>query len=214
MKYKTQKENQFGKNNPAWKGGKPHCIDCGKQIWYGSKRCYSCNAKYRFEKNPELKNIIKNNLPKEMKGKNNPNYKDGRTLNKKCVICGKELPDYRYIVCSKKCRSIYVKQQETYKLENNPNWRGGKSFEPYPLGWNKTFKEQIRYRDSYKCQLCGCHEVECSRKLHVHHIDYKKENIQEDNLISLCPSCHMKTNFNREYWKKYFKKERINYEKR
>ena len=32
---------------------------------------------------------------------------------------------------------------------NHPNWRGGVSFEPYPLGWSKTFREQIRYRDKY-----------------------------------------------------------------
>lgn len=90
-------------------------------------------------------------------------------------------------------------------------WRGGISFEPYPLGWNRIHREQIRNRDGYKCQLCGVHEVECSRRLHVHHIDYNKENIDPKNLISLCLSCHMKTNYNREYWITYFyRKEYIN----
>lgn len=88
--------------------------------------------------------------------------------------------------------------------EKNGNWQGGKSFEPYPLGWTNTFKEQIRYRDGYKCQICGCPEVECNRKLDVHHKDYNKMNINPKNLISLCKSCHMKTNGNREYWKEYF----------
>ena len=87
----------------------------------------------------------------------------------------------------------------------SPRWQGGKSFEPYPLGWTKTFKEQIRQRDNYKCQICGCPEIECKRKLDVHHIDYIKENINPDNLTSLCRSCHVKTNNNREYWTKYFK---------
>ncbi len=86
----------------------------------------------------------------------------------------------------------------------SPNWQGGKSFELYPLGWNKTFKEQIRYRDGYKCQICGCPEVECNRKLDVHHIDYDKKNIKPNNLITLCISCHMTTNFNRDYWYAYF----------
>lgn len=72
-------------------------------------------------------------------------------------------------------------------------------------GWNKTFKEQIRYRDGYKCQICGCPEVECERKLSVHHIDYNKDNLNPNNLISLCHSCHQKTNGNRDYWKRYFK---------
>lgn len=204
MKYKWQRETQKGKNNPNYKGGKPKCLDCGKELSYNSKRCYSCNSKYRFIMNPKLIDIAKNNLPKGMKGKDNPNYKDGHTLDKKCIICNNRLPDYRYITCGKSCRSVYVKQQGTYKFKNNPNWRGGISFEPYPLGWNKTFKEQIRYRDSYKCQVCGCPEIENGRKLCVHHKDYNKQNIKPENLVSLCKKCHPKSNFNRDYWEEYF----------
>jgi len=87
---------------------------------------------------------------------------------------------------------------------DNPNWQGGKSFEPYPLGWTKTHKEQIRFRDGYKCQICGIPEIETGRKLYVHHIDYDKNNIKPDNLIALCLSCHSKTNFNRGYWLQMF----------
>ncbi len=86
------------------------------------------------------------------------------------------------------------------RLENAPAWRGGKSFIAYPLGWSKTYREQIRYRDGYRCQLCGVPEVECNRKLDVHHIDYDKKNIEEKNLISLCTVCHSGTNHNRLYW--------------
>lgn len=89
-------------------------------------------------------------------------------------------------------------------LDKHFNWRGGKSFEPYPFGWTKTYKEQIRCRDGHKCQLCGINEVDCGRKLHVHHKDYNKENIDESNLISLCLKCHIKTNSNRDYWCDYF----------
>lgn len=93
--------------------------------------------------------------------------------------------------------------------EKSSNWQGGISFEPYPLGWNKTFKEQIRYRDRYKCQFCGKPETECYRKLDVHHIDYDKKNLSIENLISLCSSCHMKTNGNRKYWQDYFMKKEV-----
>ena len=72
----------------------------------------------------------------------------------------------------------------------NPQWKGGISFKPYPLGWNRTFKEQIRYRDGYKCQMCGVAEIDCESKLCVHHIDFDKTNLNEKNLISLCRSCH------------------------
>ena len=69
-------------------------------------------------------------------------------------------------------------------------WRGGKSFKFYPLGWTKTFREQIRYRDEYRCRGCGVPETEHKRRLSVHHIDLNKSNIKENNLISLCMSCH------------------------
>jgi len=86
--------------------------------------------------------------------------------------------------------------------ENHCNWKGGKSFEPYPLGWTRTFKEQIRRRDEYKCQMCGMPECEHGRRMSVHHIDYNKSNLDCDNLISLCTSCHTKTNWNRKKWQK------------
>jgi 5-methylcytosine-specific restriction endonuclease McrA len=83
-------------------------------------------------------------------------------------------------------------------------WKGGISFIPYPLGWSKTFREQIRYRDGYKCKICDVPEIECKKRLLIHHIDYNKQNINPINLISLCNSCHSKTNWNREYWIKFF----------
>ena len=88
--------------------------------------------------------------------------------------------------------------------KNHPNWRGGKTIK-YPPDWNKSFKENIRARDKYKCQLCGVNEKECTRKLHVHHIDYNKFNLDSRNLISLCIGCHNKTTWNREYYMEYFK---------
>lgn len=108
------------------------------------------------------------------------------------------------------CQCAYCKAKRgEYKGDKNPSWQGGKSFEPYSLGWTKTFKEQIRYRDGYKCQLCRVPEIEYYRKLDVHHIDYDKQNLKLNNLITLCQNCHMKTNGNREYWQKYFE-ERMN----
>ncbi len=84
--------------------------------------------------------------------------------------------------------------------EKNPQWINGKSLEPYPLGWNKTYKEQIRHRDNYKCRMCGKPEVENMKRLCVHHIDYDKSNLDFNNLISLCSSCHSATNANRKKW--------------
>ena len=95
-------------------------------------------------------------------------------------------------------------------LEKHPNWLGGKSFEPYSPEFNNQLKELIRTRDGYRCQLCFKHQDELftkkgkSVKLSVHHIDYNKLNCMPNNLISLCKSCHTKTNCNRAYWTNYF----------
>jgi len=86
--------------------------------------------------------------------------------------------------------------------ENNPNWRGGKSFEPYGPEFNKQLKEFIRKRGNYHCQECGVKE---NGKAHdCHHIDYNKKNNNPENFFALCESCHMKTNFNRQYWQNHF----------
>ena len=42
--------NQKGKNNYNWKGGKPKCLVCQKQLVnYRSKRCASCALKYNYK---------------------------------------------------------------------------------------------------------------------------------------------------------------------
>ncbi len=99
-----------------------------------------------------------------------------------------------------------------YGLENNPNWKGGISFEPYSKEFNKQLKELIRKRDKYKCRECSIHQNNLTTKtgksyiLLIHHIDYNKLNcLPTTNLLSLCRKCHLKTNYKREYWIKHFK---------
>lgn len=72
-----------------------------------------------------------------------------------------------------------------------------------------NMREQIRKRDNYTCQNCGMTEEEHlivrGVNLSVHHIDYNRENDNENNLITVCSSCHARANFNRDYWKEYYK---------
>ena len=82
--------------------------------------------------------------------------------------------------------------------ENNPQWRGGISFEPYDPGFNTEKKLAVRARDRFTCMFCGKPEIDQAHC--VHHIDYDKKNSEMDNLITLCSNCHPKTNTNREYW--------------
>ena len=89
-------------------------------------------------------------------------------------------------------------------MERNGSWRGGISYEPYSTDWTETLRRSIRERDHYICQLCKKQQGE--KAFAVHHIDYNKKNNNPDNLITLCESCHGKTNFNRDYWTNYFLK--------
>lgn len=82
--------------------------------------------------------------------------------------------------------------------ELSSTWRGGISFEPYPLTWTFSLREMIRNRDNRKCCICGVQEGK--QRHDVHHIDYNKGNICPENLITLCVPCHRKTNSKREYW--------------
>jgi len=94
--------------------------------------------------------------------------------------------------------------KEKMSGENHHNWQGGISFEPYSIAWTEQLKESIRTRDHHTCQLCGKKQEELSEKLAVHHIDYDKKNLDPKNLISLCRSCHMKTNYKRKEWIDFF----------
>lgn len=89
------------------------------------------------------------------------------------------------------------------KGENHPNWQGGVSRQIYGEDWTITLRRSIRERDGYRCQVCGF--AQGDRAFPVHHIDYNKKNCDPDNLITLCYSCHTKTNKNRVKWQEYFK---------
>lgn len=95
------------------------------------------------------------------------------------------------------------KHYETSGGEKSRFWKGGISFEPYSLDWTRALKKIIRERDKHTCQICF------NKGSQVHHIDYNKKNCNPENLITLCKSCHPKTNLNREKWIKFFESKII-----
>lgn len=85
--------------------------------------------------------------------------------------------------------------------DRNGSWKGGISKDPYENTFTESLKTTIRKRDKFTCAVCrkkGCD---------VHHIDYNKTNSDVSNLITLCRSCHMKTNFDRDKWMRFFNDE-------
>lgn len=83
---------------------------------------------------------------------------------------------------------------------NNPNWKGGVSFEQYCPKFNKHLKEEIREKFGRTCFICGKHEGH--ELLSVHHVDYNKGQGCGSKwaLVPLCRSCHAKTSHNRWHW--------------
>jgi hypothetical protein len=88
------------------------------------------------------------------------------------------------------------------KMNNNPNWQGGKSFEEYGIDFNDILKNKIRERDDHTCNLCLVKDA--FSNFPVHHINYNKKDNNEKNLITMCPICHLKTNFHRDDWELWF----------
>lgn len=131
--------------------------------------------------NKNTKGVMKPNSGSFQKGK--PNFNNR----------GRKRPDL-----------IKRNKENPLKMDNNPNWQGGISFEPYGIEFNEDLKEVIRNRDRRKCQMCKKTELENQEKLSIHHIDYNKQNNNPNNLITLCRKCHLKTNHNRDYWINYF----------
>jgi hypothetical protein len=104
--------------------------------------------------------------------------------------------------------ALKLKMSQNFKalgisvLEKNPNWKGGKSFEEYPREFSRELRHKAKIRDNYTCRNPKCSGK--SKRLVTHHIDYDKRNGDMNNLITLCSCCHSASNFNREFWQKYY----------
>lgn len=115
-----------------------------------------------------------------------------------CEICGVtilravSLQPARF--CSSACYGQWVSL--TKVGENSPNWRGG--YLPYYGGSWRRARRQARERDGH-CMDCGLTPEQHGKSLDVHHlvpfrtfgvVGHKEAN-QLDNLVALCPQCHI-----------------------
>ncbi len=128
-----------------------------------------------------------------------------------CAICGKtfytlpckdRMTDRKNIYCGKKCYGKAIMGA------NNQSWNGGVSFGKYCPKFNDELKEKVRTFFGHQCILCGKTEKELGYHLHVHHVDYDKEdgcNGRDPLFVPLCCNCHMKTNFDRDEWELFFR---------
>ncbi len=84
---------------------------------------------------------------------------------------------------------------------NHGCWMGGFKH-PYCKDWTSDLKEYIKYRDGNKCLNPLC---EKGSGLSVHHINYDKKSCERENLITLCKSCHAKSNFDRKWHESWYR---------
>lgn len=121
-------------------------------------------------------------------------------VTKKCKVCDKKFrvvkSKAKQKFCSHKCSGKWKSKSQIG--EANPNWHGGTW--SYPPEFNDKLKQVIRCRDQHACKICD-RKYKKGKRFPVHHIDYNKQNNCPNNLITLCHTCHAKTNANREYWR-------------
>lgn len=143
-------------------------------------------------------------------GENHPKWVN--RIGKVCEYCGEIFYLHPFIIknsarkyCSRKCSELGLVGK--YTGENHPNWKGGISFQPYCQLFNTDFKTRVRVFFDNKCVECGKTNKENCKNLCVHHVNYEKSACCDDVeplFVSLCSSCHSKTNTNREYWEEKF----------
>ena len=185
-----------------------YCIDCKAEIKLKSKRCRSCanriKALNRFDKigrkkyfcidcRKEVSRYAKRCKECRIINVNNRIH----PINCQCCICKARRGEY------KGKNNLFYNKKHTRETIRQLSLIHGGTGVPYENAiYSEEFlklRTKIRKRDKFTCKICrknGCD---------VHHIDYNKENNNESNLITLCRSCHMNTNTNRNNWINFFK---------
>lgn len=187
-----------GQNNHAWKGGRPKCLDCGKELLsgYGRKRCKECFHKF-YQGNKAYQ--WKGGKPKCQKcGKQLSTYKSTHCLrhrssgktrlpDKKCLDCGTKLSRDALWRGSKYCK-VHI-----FSGSRSPHWQGGIT----PLNFKlrnsaryKKWRDKCFKRDNWTCQNCSYR----GKGLQVDHIKafslFPKLRFVIKNGRTLCKDCH------------------------
>jgi len=182
----NKKKGHPGEKNPFF--GKTHSNEVKEII-----RNTHLGKKHTNEHNKKISEAVS--------GEKNPFYGKKHTLESRAKI------SINHMDCKGKNNPMF-KQGDKIKGNKNGSWKGGITNNPYDERFNEELKTKIRKRDKFTCAICNKHGY-C-----VHHIDYNKQNSIEENLITLCISDHMKTNFNRESWIKFFNEYKLNENKK
>lgn len=166
-----------------------------------TSECVICKKEFKHYGNNILcsRECVARYLSVTRIGENNPSFQKNKET-RTCLSCKKDFTVDRQgmhqgqkrVFCSLACaHNIDLKGDAQSGFVNS-----------YPFGWNNKLKKKIKLRDNFECQLCS--KKECKVAHHVHHIDYDKSNLDEENLITLCRECHNMTHFGRTFWEIIF----------
>ena len=137
-------------------------------------------------------------------GADNSMFTTGYSMRREmtCQWCGEKFMGMETAeTCSRKCkaqrlmhRRFHGPDAEKWRARysemssgpNNRNWRDGRALMHYGPGWTDNLRKKIRSRDGNACVACHA-----TKRLQIHHRNESKTDHSEENLITLCQSCHV-----------------------
>jgi len=90
-------------------------------------------------------------------------------------------------------KKFSIERRRNRRGPNSPIWKGGVTYDNRPPELTPEYKQAIRRRDGFTCQLCGYTNRGKKWKLPTHHIDENRHNNHPDNMITICRACHGET---------------------
>ena len=195
------------------------CDGCGevrgmKKNGYHSL-CRSCSQKRRYlsHKHPFLgkhhSEATRKKISNSEKGKKSHMFGKPRSETVKKKISKATKGKKSHMFGKHHSEATRKKLSEANAGEKSYLWKGGVSFEPYCERFNNKFKDYIRVKFGRVCFLCQKTEVENGQRLSVHHCNYDKECLCNDNptcqFVPLCIGCNSKVNINRDMWEQKIK---------
>ena len=182
-----------------YKCPKGHYHSMGWSSWQRGQRCYYCSSQVK----PTIEFVRKSFEAEGYILLSNVYINNYTKLNFICDKGHKHSISWASWKRGSRCRLCSNEQVAiNYLGPGHPNWLGGISFEPYCEIWkDKEYKSDIMLRDGNRCLNPYCYRKD--EPLAVHHIDYNKKNCKPNNLITICRSCNIRANKDRD-WHKYW----------
>ncbi len=161
------------------------------------KIIYSCKqCQITFERRQQAPNLKSTYCSQQC---SNIGRTKAKTYNCSCSMCEKSF--YRqkrriisnFVFCSRSCQ-----QQASQKIDGLPTYYAHihhanqhpstNKHTSGPKRLTRTRRARVKEKANHTCQQCSYNTFPICQ---IHHIDRNRDNNSDDNLILLCPNCHM-----------------------